>query len=523
MCGLLYANDPAIDRDRFLAALEMMRHRGPDARGALATGRHQLGLDRLKIVDLDDRSNQPFLSSDGRFAIVYNGEIYNHRELAAAHGIPLRTTSDTEVVVELYARLGPRCVALLEGMFALVIVDTLSGSWFAARDRLGVKPLYLRRAPGGAILASEIAPILALGGVPRFDEFALRQYRKLRTFFNGRTAYAGIEMFPAAHWMLDGRLTRYWELPAGEREPPGDEELRSLIGDSVRRRRVADVPVGTLLSGGLDSTIVTALAPEPHTWTVGFADSNEFPWGRIAAGAIGTTHHEVLVERDEFVALAAEMVRRRREPLSVPNEVLLFAMCREARRLDTVILSGEGADELFFGYDRIFAWAARATALDVDRFSELYAYGSHEDREVVEDALAPFADRGGPLATVAAFFQVAHLHALLRRLDNAAMACSVEARVPFVDCHALVERMAGVPYAARTPGGEVKGQLKRAFADLVPEPIRRREKVGFPVPLASIDLPGARGATPMDRWLDFNLALLGAEPGEAARGGARDA
>jgi asparagine synthase (glutamine-hydrolysing) len=200
----------------------------------------------------------------------------------------------------------------------------------------------------------------------------------------------------------------------------------------------------------------------------------------------------------------------------VPNEVQLYVMTREVREHNTVILSGEGADELFFGYDRVFRWAAESERFDLREFDRLYSYGRHEDDEVLEDALAPFRDRGATIDVVAAFFQVSHLHGLLRRLDNSTMRCSVEGRVPFVD-YRLIERMAGVPFEFRMAGGEVKAPLKRIFADLVPREIIERKKVGFPVDLQRVfgsDSSGDDGKPQMDRWLQFNLETLGVDVDE---------
>ena len=508
MCGILFTNNPATGEKPFLCALNLMNHRGPDATGHAQHGTAHLGHNRLKILDLDDRSNQPFYSQDGRYAMIFNGEIYNYRTLAREHGIVQRTSSDTEIIVELYARFGPSFLSWLNGMFTFVILDTKTQSVFAARDRLGVKPLYIHRAGSSLTLASEIAPVLELTGISKFDDIGLRQYRKLRTFFNGRTLYAGIEMFPAGHYLQDGKFHRYWQLPEVDQKPPSDEELRQLITASIEQRLISDVPVGSYLSGGLDSTIVAALAGKPHTWTVGFPDNNEFEWGRLAANHIHSVHHEVLIDRDEFVTLAGEMIRKRREPLSVPNEVLLYKMTRAVKEHNTVILSGEGADELFFGYDRVFRWAANTQQWDIREFSKLYSYGSNEDFEVVEDAVAPFRHRAKPLDIVANFFQVAHLHGLLRRLDNSTMLCSVEARVPFVDHHPLIERMAGVPFEHRMANGEVKAPLKRIFRGVIPAEIIQRAKIGFPVPLATINFGIPTEGSPMDRWFEFNLHNL---------------
>ena len=508
MCGFLVSTNPEHRGLCFDTALRLMQHRGPDVVGnTSSSGRVALGHNRLSILDLDQRANQPFIDSSGRYSLVFNGEIYNFLHLARQHDISMRTTSDSELIVELYARIGPKMLDELNGMFTLVIHDTLDDSLFVARDRLGIKPLYLYRSDSGVLLSSEIAPILSLVGSLPFDEFALRQYRKMRAFFNGRTPYSGIEMFPAAHWWDGTRFHRYWNLPEGEQQIPDGDELRELVTSAVIDRCISDVPVGSYLSGGLDSTIVAGLAEKPDTWTVGFETSNEFDHARTAATAFNSRHTEVLATVEEFVPTCEQMIVDRREPLSVPNEVLLFWMTRQVKTRNTVVLSGEGADELFFGYDRIFRWAA-TSEWNLEEFSRLYSYGSHQDLEVVEDALAPFLCHERAIDIVGRFFQIAHLHGLLRRLDNSTMRCSVEGRVPFVD-HRLVGRMAGVPFQQRMPGGVVKAPLKAVFADLVPESIRNREKIGFPVPLAEVDFPGTSSTlTPMDRWLQYNLQVL---------------
>lgn len=510
MCGLLYTNDPAVPQEHFLRALETMRHRGPDqSQCHSAVDAHRFGHQRLSILDLDGRSNQPFVSRDGRYHMVYNGEIYNFRELVQRHDLRVSTTGDTEVLLELYALLGERMLDELNGMFAFVILDTTTGELFAARDRLGVKPLYHRELNGVHTFASEIAAVLELHPDHRIDEFAVRQYRKLRTWFNGRTLYDGISMFPAGCYFKGGRIHRWWSLPEGPQEPPTDEELRELVESAVSYRTLSDVPVGSYLSGGLDSTIVAGLSHRPHTWTIGTRENNEFEWARIAAERFDSRHHEVVMTEEDFVDTAKALVLARREPLSVPNEVLLYEMTRAVKEFNTVILSGEGADELFFGYDRIFSWAGRSPAFDLRGFDEHYSYGKHHDMDVLEDALAPFVGRGSRVDVTASFFQVAHLHGLLRRLDNSTMQCSVEGRVPFVD-YRLVERMAGVPFEHRFADGVAKAPLKRVFADLVPREIIDRPKVGFPVDLAAV-LGGhaTEGETPMDTWFRFNLEVLG--------------
>jgi len=510
MCGILITDLP-VDDVCFRRALHLMADRGPDAEGYERSARFHLGHRRLKVLDLDDRSNQPFRSRDGRFLILLNGEIYNFRELAKEWRIPTFTTCDTEVAVEMFARLGPEMLPLLNGMFSMAILDTRNGDLFVARDRLGIKPLYMSKTRHGLVLSSEIAPILELGVDDGIDDVGVRQYRKLRGCFNGRTIYRAIQTFPPGHYMKDGQIQRYWELPSGEKEPPSDEELFDQVKVSIERRLVADVPVGTFLSGGIDSSIITALAQPKDTWIVGSTFQNEFKWARSVAESLATSHHEVFVDTADFPALVEQMVRRRREPLSVPNEVFLYCLSHEAKQKDTVLLSGEGADELFFGYDRVFRWAATTGSWDYREFAELYAYGSHEDNEIVEDALSPYVEQyRDPLRVVSAFFQTAHLHGLLRRLDRSTMLQGLEARVPFVD-HELVEMMAGVSIDYRMKDGCVKAPLKRVFADLVPSEILHRPKLGFPVPLDEVLFDGCPGVTGYDRFLNFNLSVLGCE------------
>jgi asparagine synthase (glutamine-hydrolysing) len=333
----------------------------------------------------------------------------------------------------------------------------------------------------------------------------LRQYKKLRTFFNGNTIYEDIKMFPAGHFMENKKIQKYWELPLGPQNPPENDELKDLIFSAVEYRKVADVSIGSYLSGGLDSTIIAALTKELHTWTIGFEDTNEFQWARIAAEKIGSNHHEIITTPEEFIKDAKQMIDVQKEPISVPNEVLLYEMTKSVKKENTVILSGEGADELFFGYDRIFKWANTCDTLDLRLFSKFYSYGSEEDIEIVEDAISPFYKYGKPIYIIAAFFQIAHLHGLLRRLDTATMMCAVEARTLFVD-YRIIDRMAGVPFEYSLENGLIKAPLKKLFKDIVPSEILAREKVGFPVDLRTIfNTSSLHG---FDTWTDFNIKNL---------------
>ena len=504
MCGILFTNDPNVNKKAFLDALHTMKHRGPDAPGGYVSYKYnQLGHNRLKIIDLNNRSNQPLKSKNKKYDIIFNGEIYNYDELAKKYKLEMITKSDTEVLLELYILLGPKMLQELNGMFSLVIYNNQTSETFVARDRLGIKPLYFTQKHNFITLSSEISPIIQLYNFSEIDDIGIRQYKKLRAFFNGRTYLKNIQMFPAGHFMEKNKLQKYWSLPIGEKDYPKDDDLIDLLKSSVEYRCISDVEVGSYLSGGIDSTLLASLAKKVHSWTVGFNSLNEFEWGKLGAEFIGTSHHEILFEEENFLNSAKLMIKKRKEPLSVPNEVLLYEMTKQVKTKNTVVLSGEGADELFFGYDRIFAWAQQ-NKWDLDSFDNYYSYGSHKDNEIIEDVLAPFMNYGECIDIVAAFFQVAHLHGLLRRLDNATMLCSVEARVPFVD-HRLVEKMAGVPFNYRFQNGISKFPLKKLFKNYLPKKIINREKIGFPVPISKIF---NNKINPMDQWLEFNMHTL---------------
>ncbi len=505
MCGILAVINLNIDKGKFLKALQLMEHRGPDNSGIFHDHNNWFGHNRLSILDLNERSNQPFFYKD--YLIIYNGEVYNYKELAQEHQIQTDTTSDTEVVLKMFIKYGEKALEFFNGMFAFVIYNLKSKEIFVARDRLGIKPLYYREIDGGIIFSSEIAPILYLYE-DSISDFAIRQYKKLRMTVQNHTLYEHIFFFPAAHYFKNNQFHIYWELDYSPKEPPRDDELRWLIEDAVRLRKRSDVPVGSYLSGGLDSTVLTYLLRPDHTWTVGFDELNEFKWGRLAARNLSSKHHEVLVNKDQFLQTTEWMVKKRKEPLSVPNEVLLFLMTREVKKENTVVLSGEGADELFWGYDRIFKWAHQANELTFEAFDQYYCYGSEKDDEIIAFALQDLPS-GSVEQKIGYYFQTVHLHGLLRRVDNSTMLNSVEARVPFVD-HRLVERLAGVPFEWKM-GNSFKEPLKRLFKDLIPKEIIARKKVGFPVPLETIFLSIPDGKKPYDAWFSFNLNLLKTE------------
>ncbi len=500
MCGILAGINTSYSFDEFEKNLHQMDHRGPDyQKGCAFDNRVFLGHNRLSILDLNERSHQPFSSEN--YHMVFNGEIYNYKELIKEHNLNVSTTSDTEVVLEMYKKYGHKCLPYFNGMFAMVIYNSLTKDTFVARDRLGIKPIYFYNSSDEWIFSSEVAPIQSMVN-SEIDDFGIRQYRKLRMTVNGYTLYSKIKMFPPGHYWINGSFHKYWELDYSSKPAPSDEQVKDLIENAVQLRSRSDVPVGSYLSGGLDSTILSYILNPEDTWIVGFPELNEFEWGKKANSKLKSTHHRIEVNKDQFLEAAEFMVNKRKEPLSVPNEVLIYLMTKEVKKRNTVVLSGEGADELFYGYDRIFKWANRSKSFDLKEFDKHYCYGSNEDYEVVDYALEGINYKS-PIDIVGYFFQIQHLQGLLRRLDNSTMLCSVEARVPFVD-HRLVELLAGVPFDWKM-GSSFKEPLKRIFGNKLPQEIISREKVGFPLPLDHIFSDTNFEGNGMDKWLLFNI------------------
>ncbi len=526
-----------------------IRHRGPDQGSSDAFGAVVLGHQRLCVIDLE-HGEQPVANETGDVVAVFNGELYNFPELRrelAAHEI--RGTGDTPVIPHLYEEHGLDFVERLEGMFALALWD--GRRLVLARDRLGKKPLVWTRLDDGTFaFASELKALLTLPGVRREPDLAaLDAYLALGYVPGERTGLRGIHRLAPGHLLVvedrSERTQRYWH-PApsntvllGEEE--GIERVRAEVGEAVRRRLVADVPLGALLSGGLDSAIVVAqmaqATAEPvRTFTVGFADAayDERPYARAVAERYGTRHEEVVLEPD-----AAETLPRLAEafdqPLGDEAALPLYLICEAAREHVTVALCGDGGDESFAGYERYAAMelgeripalpalaAARAlerlpgarrerrgTLFRAARLLEASAlprsarYGhlmqvfpaSLRAELWTDDAVSeigwiagPAELLGGPPAAGTVGLQLLDLETylpgdLLPKSDIASMAHSLELRSPFLD-HRVVELGLSLPDSLLMQGRTGKVALRRAFAADLPESVAARGKKGFGLPLA---------------------------------------
>ena len=520
-----------------------LRHRGPDEGATEVHGRCALGSQRLRVLDLDT-GQQPVASESGAIVCVLNGELYNFRELRASlRGHEVRGTGDTPVLPHLYEEHGLGFVERLHGMFAVALWDAPRERLVLARDRLGKKPLVWTRLPDGTLaFASELKALLRLPGVGREPDLAaLDAYLALGYVPGAATGIRGIERLLPGHLLVfeggEVRLERWWEPAPAEpsaTEAEWLERVRDAVGAAVRRRLVADVPLGALLSGGIDSSIVVALmaqaGPEPvRTFTVGFADAgyDERVFARAVAERYGTRHEEVLLEPD-----AAEVLPRLAEafdePLGDEAALPLFLVCEAARRHVTVALTGDGGDESFAGYERYAAMrlAGRAGHLPAGALAGALRTlpGARGERRsslfraarFLDVAAAPEAQRYGRLMEVfpaalrtelwdveprpawellppagpgLAGLQLVDVATylpgdLLPKADIASMAHSLELRSPLLDHEVLALGLA-LPDALKLRGREGKQALRRAFAGLLPPEVAGRGKAGFGVPLAA--------------------------------------
>jgi asparagine synthase (glutamine-hydrolysing) len=540
VCGIagLYSPHAAPNPQLVDAMRGALVHRGPDEGSTDAFGACVLGHQRLKVIDLDT-GYQPVTNESGDVVAIFNGELYNFRTLREelrTHDI--RGTGDTPVLPHVYEESGARFVERLDGMFALALWDASRERLVLARDRLGKKPLLWTRLPDGTLaFASELKALLRLPGLSREVDFAaVDSYLALQYVPGGGTALRGVQKVPPGHVLViegeNERLERYWEPHAAEPSSSDDEWLErvhSCVTEAVRKRLVADVPLGALLSGGIDSSIVVALmaqaSPQPvRTFTVGFADEryDERAYARAVAERYGTVHEELAIEED-VAATLLRLAGAYDEPLGDEAALPTFLIAEQARRHVTVALGGDGGDEAFAGYERYVAHVlagrvpravARSGAVAVRRvpsarreprsplfraarFLDVAGVPSRERyarlmevfplelrRELWEHARAVDLEPHAPgIAALQQLDVKTYLPGdLLLKADIASMAHSLELRSPFLD-HAVVELGLTLPDRLKVRGREGKVALKRAFADDLPPQVATRGKKGFGVPL----------------------------------------
>ncbi|WP_373047798.1 N-acetylglutaminylglutamine amidotransferase [Vulgatibacter sp.] len=502
------------------AMTEALAPRGPDGAGVHAQGRVALGHRRLKIIDLSDHAAQPMVDSDLGLSLVFNGCIYNYKELRAEleeRGYRFFSSGDTEVLLKAYHAFGPAFVERLQGMFAFCIVERDSGRVVLGRDRLGIKPLYLAESGSRLRFASTLPALLAGGEVDTtIDEVALHHYMHFHSVVPPpRTILRGVRKLPPATVAVidaDGnrRDTRYWE-PRFEPRA-GDEKLSArdwedltldTLRRAVRRRLVADVPVGVLLSGGLDSSLIVGLLAEEgqkglSTFSIGFETVNgeagdEFQYSDIVARHFGTDHHKIAVDSKRALPALERCIAAMSEPMVSHDNVGFFLLSEEVSKHVKVVQSGQGADEIFAGYHWYPPMLESNDAVGdygrvfFDRDPEEYAatmqprwVGADHSRAFVEEHFArPGASRAVDKA-LRIDTTVMLVDDPVKRVDNQTMAFGLEARVPFLD-HEVVELGARIPAEYKVAQGG-KGVLKEAGRRVIPHEVIDRPKGYFPVP-----------------------------------------
>jgi asparagine synthase (glutamine-hydrolysing) len=518
ICGEITFDGNAAGR-KVPAMVEILRPRGPDADGIFAQQRIAFGHRRLSIIDLAPASQQPMLDPELGLAIVFNGCIYNYRELRrelVAKGYRFFSQGDTEVILKAYAEWGARCVERFNGMFAFAIWERDSGRVVLARDRLGIKPLYVSEIPGRLRFASTLPALLAAGDVDTgIDPAALHHYLSLHAVVPApMTILKGVRKIPPATVCIiepDGkrRDETYWHLHVGPRaadraltEAEWRDAVIEALGRAVERRRVADVPVGVLLSGGLDSSLLVALLAAQgqqglKTFSVGFdkvgdVEGDEFRYSDLIAKTFATDHHRIKVEGGRAIEALPDMVAAMSEPMMSHDAIGFYLLSEEVSKYVKVAQSGQGADEIFGGYH----WYPKL--MHSNDVTEDYArvYFDRDHREMA-DVVAPTLMNGDYSRDfVDAFFgrcdgspvdkalqldaQIMMVDDPVKRVDNMAMAWGLETRVPFLD-YEVVELAARIPAELKVKNGG-KYILKEAARDLVPAAVIDRPKGYFPVP-----------------------------------------
>ena len=571
IAGIIGSQEPRESLGRQVDKMTLaIEHRGPDDRGFYISCRHNaritgLGHQRLSIIDVVT-GHQPMSNEDGSLWIVFNGEIYNHCELRSeliARGHSYKTYSDTETVIHAYEEYGEACVEKFRGMFAFAIWDERRKQLFAARDRLGIKPFYYARCNGIFLFASEIKSILASGLVePAVNHRVLPEFFTMAQTLGDSTLFADIKKLMPGHLLRydgsDVTISRYWDWNLETDRPERSEDyyinrFSELFEDSVRAHLMSDVPLGVFLSGGLDSSFIAALMAKHmigpvKTFSVGFEDKyySEFDYARIVARHIGAEHHEVTLTPRVLFDSLPKLIWHEDEPLKGAASVALYFVSQLAKRHVKVVLTGEGSDELFAGYNhrywgtlvarRLTRWggqlipeAARRQLIRktlwqlplplplkkkishtplylADTVEELFFDNFHSvfTRDMQYELLDATFYRGvsdcdpyyNAMAVLHSSKSDSFLHKmlytdlnvdlveLLMKQDQMSMAASLESRVPFLD-HLLVEFAGTLPPHLRLKGRSGKWLVKKAAEAFLPKEIIHRPKMGFPVPFES--------------------------------------
>jgi asparagine synthase (glutamine-hydrolysing) len=541
MCGItgIYSvkNIKNIE-ERVLKMNTSILHRGPDSGGVYQDNNVAIGHRRLSIIDTRDVSNQPMHSNNDSLHIVFNGEIYNFDEIRQQLNYNFITHSDTEVILAAVEEKGlDWFIEKANGMFAFALYNSETKDLTFVRDRLGIKPLYYYNDGENLIFSSEIKAILSSGLVDaEFNEEAVDEYLANRYVRSPYTFFKNIfQVNPGTYLSVDKGLSvvenKYWDIPQSfnmSKEYDEAETLKELdaeLNKAIQYRLIADVPLGTYLSGGVDSSLITGITAlnnteKLNTYTIGFEEVNEFEYSKIIANKYHTEHHEVLMKKEDYMSNWERLINFKDAPLGVPNEIPLAVMSSKLKEKITVVLSGEGADELMGGYGKIYRAPfdysnENPNESFYDYFISKYDYVPRDMRDQLintpinyrmefDTELRASFDANSNEESIFKYFHKYHVKGLLQRVDMTTMQTSVEARVPFLD-HNLIEfAYKSVPYdlKLRWLNDEAKNQaksmnsnqysesldtpkylLRKLSYKYLPKEIVERKKIGFPVPL----------------------------------------
>ncbi|HEX4923128.1 MAG TPA: asparagine synthase (glutamine-hydrolyzing) [Bdellovibrionales bacterium] len=565
MCGIngLIDFDTPPDRSRFQALTEQMRHRGPDGGHVFSDGPVALGHRRLRVLDLSELADQPMFSEDRKVAIVFNGEIYNFKELRRelqAHGRVFKTSGDTEVLMHAWEQWGPRALIKLNGMFAFAILDSRSGEpviWLA-RDRFGIKPLFYSVNEQRLAFASELKPLLQVPWISKeIDPLTLFHFLKHSHVPTPLSILKDVQQLAPGSWLkFSARGTEtgtFWSATDAFTREPADApataetlvaELEHTLLKVIKRQTVADVPLGAFLSGGIDSSLLVWAACESgfkgmHTFTIGYkeAEFDESAAARQVAAHFGTRHHELITQPQDYFKLIPELPVYFDQPFADPTALPSLLLARFARDYVTVALSGDGGDELFFGYtyqhflvsarrllgapagprhlasnalkllgslssnNRVRSLRKLGEILDFENEPELFQYFIGTIGPVPFGRLrsllnAPLGATDGHYARIlgdlrgadwrqkveVVFLETFLPDTVLQKTDRAGMAWGLEARVPFLD-HEMVEFASRVPFRFKYNGRYGKIVLRELLKRKLPSNLHRKPKHGFSIPL----------------------------------------
>ncbi len=556
MCGIAGFYNSNFNKQDLLALRETLMHRGPDAQGVYFDATKKVGLahTRLSILDLSKAANQPYYSKCGRYVMVYNGEIYNYKELAKKHKLNTLTTSDTEVILELFVKLGAGFVHELNGMFAIIIYDIVSEDIYLFRDRIGIKPLYYYINNKSLVFASELKSFKELSLSLSINKNAIANFLLVGYIPHDKTIYNEIKKVPSGSYIKvnkgDFEIKNSWkpnqiiskETVSNEQE--AKTTLKGLIESSVSYRMISDVPFGTFLSGGTDSGLVTAVAQsisatKINTFSIGFKEAkyNEAEHAAKVASFLSTNHHEFILSEKDAIEQVDNLLNVYDEPFADSSAIPTLLVSQMAKKEVTVTLSGDGGDELFMGYG-MYNWAARLSNPVIKQVRKPISFilgmgGNREKRAArvfnytsekrikshifsqeqyffsekeIGELLLEFTPvtieeeylnlpRNLSAREEQAFFDLSNYlkDDLLVKVDRASMFHSLETRVPLLD-HRIVEFALNLDESLKVKDGISKYLLKEVLYDYVPQQLMSRPKWGFSVPL--------------EKWLKNDLKYL---------------